>query len=152
MSSFNFDADSSSIAAALESFQDPILPATAVRSGTRGVVRLVDTGYVGDGSERGLSSGRSGTSGDFEMIEAGSVAMSSRSIGTPVQKYKVICLPNDEASLDILCCGLIGQGPTFCIRKYWFLHTLTVRIVSNVQEKEHRSIESNEIEMDFFSG
>jgi hypothetical protein len=118
MSSFNFDADASSIAAALESLQDPIIPVTAVRSGSRGMVRLVDTGFVGDVLEHGLSSGRSGTSGDFEMIEAGSVAMSSRSIGSPVQKYKVMRLPRDELSLETLCCGMVGQGPTFCIRKY----------------------------------
>jgi hypothetical protein len=79
---------------------------------------LVDTSYGGDESERGLTSGRSGTSGDFEMIDAESVAMSSRLLGSPAQRYKLMCLPHDEESLDLLCSGLIGQGPTFCIRKY----------------------------------
>jgi hypothetical protein len=41
MSSFNFDADASSIAAVLESLQSPATMATATRSGTGGIGWLI---------------------------------------------------------------------------------------------------------------
>jgi hypothetical protein len=78
---------------------------------------LVDTGFVGDVSEHGLSSGRSTFSGDFELIDIASAGTGARSLLSPAQKILLMWLPKEENEFNDLCLSLIGQGPTFCIRK-----------------------------------